>query len=109
MADEMDRNISVSAPVFYLLIGAAGLGGLGGGSFLAPALERQAIQACFDNSQIAIDVAAQHGAEIQTLRQLIWDRTQDRWTEDDHRDYERGQDRLNAEVLRRLERLEQSQ
>lgn len=104
--DESVGHITISPAVFYLLIGAAGLGGLGGGSFLGPQLEKTALQACFDNSQKALSVAAQHGEELNQVRAFIENRTLDRWTAADQRNHEREQDKRDAQQDRRLDLLE---
>ena len=65
------------------LLGGSVLAGAGGAVTLGPTLEKEAIKACFDNSQTALNVAAQHGQELVRLNGLILDRTQERWTRSD--------------------------
>ena len=101
-------HISISPVVFYLLLGSAATAGVGGGTFLQPAVNQEALEACFDNSQRAINVAVQHGEELNNLRQYIDTRTQDRYTaQDAGRDW-RNQDRRDAEQDRRLNLLDET-
>ena len=65
MARGEDGDIALSSPIFYLLLGAAGVGGLGVGQTVNP--QRGAVEACFDNSRTALTVAAQHGEELKIL------------------------------------------
>lgn len=101
-----DAHISISPVVFYLLLGAAGFGGLGGGSVLSTAGEKPAIQACIDNSQELFSVAVQHGEELQILRKLLYDRTGDRYTTSEARDDWEDQFRRDDQQDRRIEYLE---
>lgn len=107
------EHISVSPVVFYLLLGAVGLGGLGGGTALSPKLDQTALSACYDNSQTALDnasaslgLAKQHGKEFLHLRSYIDERTADRWTGHDQREFQREIDRHLGIVERRLDLLE---
>lgn len=63
-----DVHIAIPPRAFWLLIGAVGLGGAGGGAILGPTADQHALEACYDNSRIAIDVVAQHGDEFNKLR-----------------------------------------
>lgn len=108
--DSITNHISIPPVVFYLMLGGATLGGGGLMGVIGPTLEKEAVSACLDNSQIALDVAAQHGHEIQALRELIYERTQDRYTSSDARSdwaeqYRRDdqQDRRTALIERQLE------
>lgn len=115
-----DVHIAIPPAAFWLLISAVGLGGLGGGAFLGPAADQKALEACFDNSRIAIDVAAQHGEEFNTLRgeverardvitdvhRELVERTVDRYTQTQaNRDKQRHEEEHRA-LERRLEALE---
>ena len=106
MADEDDSHIALSWPIFSLLIGAALSGGAGVGTVLSPQIEQKALEACFDNSQRAIDVAVQHGAELQVLRTILENRTADRYTGRQSTEDWRTQYRVNDEIFHRLDRLE---
>ena len=101
-----DAHISISPTVFYLLLAAAGFGGLGGGSVLTSQAERPAFQQCIDNSDVALDVAAQHGRELQSLRDLIYERTQEWSSALDARKDWNEQFRRDEAQERRLTQLE---
>jgi hypothetical protein len=109
MANESDDHIALSPAIFYLLLGGVSLGGAGLGGIVQPALTTEAaeaVEACYNNAQIALNVAAQHGAEIQGLRTLILDRTKYRYTSEqastDWLNHERSEDLQN----RRLDLIE---
>jgi hypothetical protein len=98
--------LNIPPLVFYMLLGAAGLGGAGGYGVLGPQLQKDAIELCFDNSQTALNVAAQHGQELLDLRNLVYDRTVQRYTsEDATRDWAEQKERDEAQD-RRLRLLE---
>ena len=108
MSDEPSNHIILSPPVFYFLLAAAGFGGAGTFGVVGPALETKALEACFDNSRIAIEVAAQHGSEIQGLRELLLDRTQYRYTSQDAAKHSQADDRVHALIDQRLDYLERT-
>ena len=105
--DEHGTHITVPASIFYLLLIAAGLGGAGGYGILGPQLEAEAIRSCFDNSETALEVAAQHGQEFVDLRKSLRDATKDRYTGADAEKHWREQDRRDATQDRRINYLEQ--
>ena len=106
MNDESDNHIILSPPVFYFLLAAAGFGGAGTFGVVGPALETEALEACYDNSRIAIEVASQHGAEIQGLREDINDKTKYRYTSEDAARDRREMDREHAILIQRLDHLD---
>lgn len=105
--DDASGTLNISPVVFYMLLGAAGLGGAGGYGVLGPQLQKEAIQHCFENSATALEVAAQHGQELLDLRNLIYDKTASRYTaEDATEDWaaQRERDEAQERRLRILER-----
>lgn len=107
MAGTDDRtHFELPPVVLALLLSSAAGGGAGLYGVLGPQLEKEAITACFDNSQTALKVAAQHGAEILDLRELIYARTANRFTLDDAAKTERAQLKTDAQQDRRLLILE---
>jgi hypothetical protein len=106
MTDESNDHISLPPAVFYLLIGGVFGGGAGLTGFVQPHLEREAVTACYDNSQIAIEVAAQHGEELQILRSLILERTRYRYTSEDAQKRWTEHERSEALQDRRLYSIE---
>ena len=107
MADSDDVHISLPPAVFAGFIVAALFGGGGIYGLIGPQMDRQALTQCVDNSAIAIDVVAQHGRELQTLRELIYERTNDRYTGHQAREDWNSQDRRDAQQDRRLDHLEE--
>ena len=105
---EPDNHIILSPPVFYFLLAAAGFGGAGTFGVVGPQIEHAAIEACYDNSRIAIEVAAQHGSEIQGLREDINDKTKYRYTSEDAARDRREMDREHAILIQRLNYLERN-
>ena len=117
---EPDGHIRISPNVLYLLLAGTALGGAGSYGVMGPQLERSAIEACYDNSKIALGVTAQHGEEfvqvrgaIRDTRTLIFDRTQSRYTAEDADKFRRSQevrdeaqDRRASLVDKRLDRIE---
>ena len=105
MASEEDDNrvhLEVPPSILIGLLGASLLGGAGGMATFGPSLDRAALQQCFDNSQIAIDVAAQHGDEFVDLRRQV------RRIED--KVYTRSQaEEDNDSIRKRLDLLEDRQ
>lgn len=104
--DESGNHIILAPSVFYFLLGAAGLGGAGSYGVIGPKLEQSALESCFTNSQIAIDVAAQHGQELLDLRRLILERTQYRYTSEDAAREKTKQDQRDDAQDRRINQLE---
>ena len=99
--------------IVWILCGAFGFGGTGAGIWSAPQIERSALEACYNNAQIAIEVAAQHGdefnevrSEIASNRRLIYDRTNSRWTADAQREYDAQQRQIDSLQNNRLDHLE---
>lgn len=106
--DRGNVHISLPPAVFASVIAAALLGGGGIYGFFGPQMDRAALEACFNNSRIAIDVAAQHGEEFNKLRDLvernrllILDRTAYRYNSEqaaqdwaEQRERDRQQDRM---------------
>lgn len=104
--DDTGEHISVSPMVLYMLLGAAGLGGLGGGSFLGPRLNESAIQACDSHAARAMELSSQNAEELSRLRQYIDARTADRWSGREQRAHQHEQDRRDAQQDRRLDTIE---
>lgn len=107
------EHFTLPPAVFYLLLGAVGLGGGGLYGVVGPQLEKSALEACYDNSQVALGVAAQHGEEfvevredIASLKKLIYDRTAYRWTAEDQAKYDQERQSAEATQNRRLDWLE---
>ena len=111
--NESSNHIIISPPVFYFLLSAAVAGGAGSYGIIGPQLEAEAISACFDNSQTALNVAAQHGQELLTLRQednrlqrLIEKGTVLRYTSADAEKNQIKQERRDDGQDRRLRQVE---
>ena len=100
------NSVVLSTPIFYLLLGAAGFGGAGINGSIGPQLERKAITACFDNSQIAIETSAQHGQELIDLKRYVDDSTRHRYTSEDARKDGSKADARDAQQERRLNSIE---
>ena len=68
-----DHRIHLEIPrtLFAYLLGGSFFVGAGGMASVTPFIDRAAIEQCFDNSQIAIEVAAQHGEEFVELRRQL--------------------------------------
>lgn len=105
MADN-SSDITLSAPIFYLLLASTGLGGAGAFGIAGKGLTAEVIEECVDKSGIALDVAAQHGQEFVELRQQINDRTRSRYTSTDAENDWRRQARIDDVQDRRLSILE---
>jgi len=114
MEDTREHNvIELPAVVFYGLISASLLGGAGGYSVLGPHLEKQTLESCYNNSQTALEVTAQHGKEFNDVRaaitenrRLIFEKTQSRYTAEDASKQWREQERIDHVQNRRLDYLE---
>jgi hypothetical protein len=102
-----DTGVHLSPTALVLVIGAALSGGAGVSGVLQPRADQEALKACFDNSQIALNVAAQHGEELTEINRRINVSTQDRWTGDDHLKYARDQERIDNLQDRRLDLIEE--
>lgn len=116
MGDQKSESNHITTPpaVLALYISAAFFGGGGIVSTLEPNLQQGALQACYDNSQTALNVAAQHGdefveirADIAKLDDKIDDRTKYRWTAEDQAGHEIDVAKQLSEVYRRLIWLEE--
>jgi hypothetical protein len=105
---DSDKRTHFEIPpiVLTLLIGSSLGGGAGLYGALGPQLEKKAIDACFDNSQTALDVAAQHGEELNELRRLIYDRTANRYTTENSAKDWQEQKEVDGQQDRRLTGLE---
>ena len=110
MADEHDGpSITLSPAILWgIMLGSAGIGA-GGFSALSPQMEREALRKCFDNSEIALEVAAQHGQEMQTMREIILERTRDLYRTDTADSDWRQQRKIDELQNQRLEFLERNQ
>lgn len=106
--DVSDDGIHITLPRSILItLGlAVAAAGTGTGLSLGPQIEKSALQQCFDSSQMALQVAADHGTEIKNLESLILERTRDLWTEDDHKAYERSHEKEHELIEKRLKFLE---
>ena len=124
---ERDDKVHISLPpsLFGLILGAVGVAGLGGGAVLTPAVDKEALKACYDNSRTALEVVAQHGqefvdvnSEIQHVNDRINDiltqmliSTADRYTATDaardkrlHDEHEEIQDRRLEQIEREIKK-----
>jgi hypothetical protein len=108
MNDESDvlNGIHLSPTALVLIVGAALSGGAGVSGIFQPRADQEALEACYDNSRIAINVAAQHGEEIQTLRGRIDIGTRDRYTASDARKDKESHRDEHYLINKRLEYLE---
>lgn len=115
--DDEPGHITISPTAFALLVGSALAGGAGGGTFFGTQFEKQSLQACYDNSKIALEVVAQHGEEFVDVkkligqnRALIYERTEGRYTIEDAAkrwtEHERKQEAEARSIWRRLEAIE---
>ena len=104
--NESDGHIALPANVFYLLLCGIAGGGAGINGFIQPKLTTEAVEACYDNSKVALEVAAQHGQELQNIRNSLIERTQYRYTSEnaqkDWAEHERFENLQN----RRLDHIE---
>jgi len=103
---EPSSDITLSAPVFYLLLSGTALGGAGAFGIAGKGLTHDFIEQCVDKSEIAIQVAAQHGQEFVELRQQLDSRTRERYTSGDAENDWRRQARIDDIQDRRLNILE---
>lgn len=99
----------ISPTLLYALLAAFGFGGSGLYGVFGPSLEANAIEACYDNSKIAISVAEQHGKELNKLRDLILDRTSDRYTSEAAIEERRRIEQSLDLIRRRLQIIEDQQ
>jgi len=108
--DDEDGTVHISVPrsIFAVILVAVAGSGAGLMGTIGPQLDKTAITSCIDNSQTAISVAAQHGEELQTLRNLIYDRTADRYTSEDAAKHQRDTDRWLGRIEARVQRIEQA-
>ena len=107
MATDDDVHISLPPSLFAGIILSAVLGGGGLYGVFGPQMDKAAITQCIDNSDIAINQADLHGREIQILRELIYERTQDRYTAEDARKDWGDQIRRDSLQDRRIENVEE--
>lgn len=103
MSEKDDVHISLPPTIFAGLVLSAFLGGGGLYGVFGPQLDKAAVTQCIDNSDTAIDVAAQHGREIQVLRELILERTEGAYTRAEAREDWKQQDRRDSTQDRRLD------
>jgi hypothetical protein len=121
MAENDSSNaISINPYILVLALGGATTGSAGLSWLVQPGLQQDAVKACYDNSRIAINQADSHGDEIQdvrthiaALRAELFERTQDRYTNEDarkrwaaHERIELDRDRANATQNQRLSLIE---
>jgi len=111
MSGDTDRtddsnHFSLPPAVLYFLLAAAGLGGGGIYGVVGPQLEKKAIEQCFDNSETALAVVAQHGQELLDLRQLLYQRTAERYTSADAAKDRRDNEKVHILYDRRITALE---
>lgn len=92
--------------MFYLLLSATGLGGAGAFGLAGHGVDRKILDACVDNSQIALSVAEQHGEELVELRGELFRRTVSRYTGEDAEKDWREQRKLDDIQDRRLQIIE---
>lgn len=98
--------------IVLTVVGAIGVG-FSGRAFLSPQEQLAAINKCYDNSQIALNVAAQHGEELVSIRKAIDNNTamimnnmRSIWTGKDQDEYTRHQERTDRIQDQRLQYLE---
>ena len=101
-----DDGITLSAPIFYLLLSTAGLGGAGVFGAAGLGLDKDMFEQCVDQSEVALKVAEQHGQELLELRGQIYQRTQSRYTADDAEIDMKKQGRIDDIQDRRLQLIE---
>ena len=99
-------HISMNPAIFYTVLTAVALGGLGGGLTLGPRMDEQAVLSCFDNSERALNVAVQHGEELNRLEELLIERTRSRYSQDDAARDGRQQSIRDDNQDRRIQLLE---
>ena len=103
---ESNNDITLSAPIFYLLLSGVAAGGAGVFGIAGKSVTQELIEHCADQSKTALDVTAQHGQEFVELRQQLNARTRERYTATDAENDWRGQARIDDIQDRRLTILE---
>lgn len=112
-------HFSVSPRIFYMLLAAAFTGGGGFGSFVAPQLDKNALESCYNTSSqaltqatTALSVVGDQSKELNFLREenkrlesLIFQQTQGRWTAEQQEEYERNDRRHEDAQDRDIESL----
>ena len=88
------------------MLSAVGLGGAGAFGIAGQGIERKVLESCVDNSHTALEVAAQHGDELQQLRGEVYRRTVSRYTADDAEQDWRKQTKIDEIQDRRLSLIE---
>jgi hypothetical protein len=114
MGNKADNGEIVITPtVLVLIVSSAVTVGAGGFSAFSPTLQIAAIEQCYDQSAIALSVAAQHGEEfvqvkhdIKRLYDQLNESTRDRYTGQKATDDWREHTRLHDVIDRRLDYLE---
>lgn len=113
--EDNDIGVHFSIPRSYLVVFGFGMLGIGAGSGLsiAPTLDKAGLQQCFDNasdattsaqtsielSTDALNLAAQHGKELQAIRR-------DYYLANEARRANRELEKQYERISRRVERLE---
>lgn len=119
MANNEADHFVISGRVIAGIVFSSISGGAGLGIVVGPQADQAALRACYDNSQIAIDVAAQHGeefneirADIAGLRNTIYERSADRYTATQARtdwiDHDRAAEARHEVLDKRLDALERA-
>lgn len=103
-----DDGEHLSLPPWLFAVFLTGAVGTGGGLYgvISPALEKEAVKACYDTSSKALDLTVQHGNELQILRNLIYERTSDRYGQSKASGDWGAQHQLDEIQDRRIDRLE---
>ena len=106
MAEGNNSDITLSVPIFYLLLSGTALGGAGAFGIAGKGITRELIEQCADQSETALTVAAQHGQEFIELRQQLNSRTRSRYTAENAESDWRRQSRVDDIQDRRMTILE---
>lgn len=92
MSDSEERRDFVISPtVFYALLAAATVGGGGLSAVATPALSASSNYAHAQIAADALEIASANTAAIVELRNLLLERTTDRYTKSDHAEHLRSQ------------------
>ena len=104
MSDDDSSGVHIFVP--RTLLGVAGAGllslGVGGGIAFSPQINQVALEQCFDNSQTALSVAAQHGEEFVEVRRRLSQLESRGYTieqyEDDRDDHQREHNLIDRRI-----------